>query len=40
MERGMGESGSCMGRDRRDGQMVMRMNENLQLTRVKRRKHL
>ena len=36
MERGMGESGSCMGRDRRDGQMVMRMNENLQLIGVEK----
>jgi hypothetical protein len=32
--RGMRDSGSSVGKDRTDGQMATRMNENLQLTRV------
>lgn len=32
----MGGLGSVVGRDRRDGQLVMRMNGNLQLTGVGR----
>jgi hypothetical protein len=34
MGRGMKRSGSSVGRNRRDGQMSMRMNENLQLGEV------
>jgi hypothetical protein len=36
MGKGMGCSGSCVGKDRRDGKMAMKMNGNLQLTGVKR----
>ena len=32
MGRGLEDSGSSVGRDKRDGQMAMRMNGNLQLT--------
>ena len=32
--RGWGRSESCVGKDRRDGQMVMRMNGNFQLAGV------
>jgi hypothetical protein len=36
MGRGMGDAGSGVGRGKRDGQMAMRMNENLQLMGVGR----
>ena len=35
IKRGMGVSGSNMGRDRKDSQMTMRMNGNLQLMGVR-----
>jgi hypothetical protein len=37
---GMGDSLSGVGKDRRDGQMAMRMNGNLQWTGVRRWGHL
>lgn len=34
--KGMGDSGSCVGRDKRDGQIAMTMNGNLQPLGVRR----